>query len=121
MCSVLTTTHTTKLVCFFIHSVYCTRSLSDYSFLLSMSHNIPFLLAYWLLFGFVKGRKSQSEKPPLFCHAVLFVSIPSLSPSLYHLSISPFILWKKGSCSGLEMFVFLQETSIFRKRQTKHF
>lgn len=69
----------------FIHFslFYVINKLSDYSFLLCMSHNILFLIGYWFLFGFVKGSKSQSEQPPIlpplsltfFNHAVLFMSI----------------------------------------------
>ncbi|KAK7399834.1 hypothetical protein VNO78_11027 [Psophocarpus tetragonolobus] len=53
-------------------------------------HNIPFLLAYWLLFGFVKGSKSQSEKPPppppLLSRCLVRVNLPSIpfnTPSIY--------------------------------------
>lgn len=97
------------------YSSYSFIHLIHYSFLLSMSHNIPFLSPNWLLFGFVKGSKSQSEKPPLpplFCHAVLFVSISPIQHS--------FNLWKKCSSSAFDIFLFLQEISIFRKSLTKH-
>lgn len=97
----------------FIHSFI---HLIHYSFLLSMSHNILFLSPNWLLFGFVKGSKSESEKPPLpplFCHAVLFVSISPIQHS--------FNFWKRSSSSAFDIFLFLQEISIFRKSLTTHF